>query len=226
VALVPIAARNLQTRLWHRHSRVCQHRSRSTFARLPSGGVSGRGAADIDPRRRELAELDGIPHVYQDYRELMARDDVQIIDCAVDHLHMPARIQMLKDAAKAGKAVLMQSRRRWISKPRRRWFKSPRSMDSVRRQSNLRFDPAIYTTRQFLTPERFGKPAFIQFSNIRTKVLSSISAPTGSFWSGRYTPSTPSGGYRGRPGFGLLHQSQQRIHVPARILQRRRGELL
>ena len=31
---------------------------------------------------------------------------------------------------------------------------------------NLRFDPAIYLTKQFLTPERFGKPGFIQFANI------------------------------------------------------------
>ena len=29
---------------------------------------------------------------------------------------------------------------------------------------NLRFDPAIYLTKQFLAPERFGKPGFIQFA--------------------------------------------------------------
>ena len=60
-------------------------------------------------RRRELATLDGIPHVYADYRELLSRDDVDIIDCAVDHSASgSARVEILKDAAKAGKAVLMQ----------------------------------------------------------------------------------------------------------------------
>src|SRR5271157_917497 len=65
-------------------------------------------AADIRADRRELAKLDGIPHVYEDYRELLRRDDVDLIDCAVHHEAMDARVAILKEAAKAGKAVLMQ----------------------------------------------------------------------------------------------------------------------
>jgi predicted dehydrogenase len=42
-------------------------------------------ASDRKPERRELAKLDGIPHIYEDYREVLRRDDVDIIDCAVDH---------------------------------------------------------------------------------------------------------------------------------------------
>ena len=66
-------------------------------------------AADIAANRRELAKMDGIPHVYEDHRDLLRRDDVQIIDCAVDHhRYSKAGSEILRDAATAGKAVLMQ----------------------------------------------------------------------------------------------------------------------
>ncbi len=124
-------------------------------------------AADIRADRRELAALDGIPHVYEDYRDLLKRDDVDIIDCAVDHSDMAARVQILKDAAKAGKAVMMH-------KPMATDLATAEEMVKIAEDGgipyavnqNLRFDPAIYTTKQFLSPDRFGKPGFIQFSNI------------------------------------------------------------
>lgn len=140
---------------------------------LPAYRLAGYrvvGAADINAGRRELAQKDGIPYVYEDHRELLARDDVAIIDCAVDHLHMKARLQILEDAAKAGKAVLMQ-------KPMAMDIETAEKMVKIAEDhgipyainQNLRFDPAIYTTKQFLAPERFGKPAFIHLANISTE---------------------------------------------------------
>lgn len=127
-------------------------------------------AADIKANRRELAKLDGIPHVYEDYRELLRRDDVDIIDCAVDHStasDMDARIAILKAAAKAGKAVLMQ-------KPMATDLNTAEEMVRIAEEhgiayavnQNLRFDPAIYLTKQFLSPDRFGKPGYIHFANM------------------------------------------------------------
>lgn len=124
-------------------------------------------ASDRKADRRGLAKLDGILHVYEDYRELLRRDDVDIIDCAVHHEAMDARVAILKEAAKAGKAVLMQ-------KPMATDLQTAEEMVRIAEESgipyainqNLRFDPAIYLTKQFLTPERFGKPAYIQFANI------------------------------------------------------------
>jgi predicted dehydrogenase len=123
-------------------------------------------AADVVASRRELAKRDGIPHVYEDYRELLKRDDVDIIDCAVHDSMMDVRVAILKDAAKAGKAVLMQ-------KPMATDLKTAEEMVRIAEEAgipyavnqNLRFDPAIYLSKQFLTPERFGKPAVIQFAN-------------------------------------------------------------
>ncbi len=130
-------------------------------------GYRVAAAADIRGDRRELAALDGIPHVYEDYRDVLKRDDVDIIDCAVDHSDIAARVQILKDAAKAGKAVLMQ-------KPMATDLETAEAMVKIAEDhgipyavnQNLRFDPAIYLTKQFLSADRFGKPGYIQFANI------------------------------------------------------------
>lgn len=137
---------------------------------LPAYRLAGyrvAAAADIRADRRELAKLDGIPQVYEDYRELLQRDDVDIIDCAVDHSDMDARVRILTDSAKAGKAVLMQ-------KPMATDLATAEEMVRIAEDrgipyavnQNLRFDPAIYLTKQFLSPERFGTPGFIHFANI------------------------------------------------------------
>jgi predicted dehydrogenase len=130
-------------------------------------GYRVAAAADIRAERRELAKLDGISAVYEDYRELLRRDDVDVIDCAVDHSCMDDRIAILKEAGKAGKPVLMQ-------KPMATDLKTAEQMVKIAEDAgipfainqNLRFDPAIYLTKQFLTPERFGKPGYIQFANL------------------------------------------------------------
>jgi predicted dehydrogenase len=80
---------------------------------------------------------------------------------------MAARIAILKAAAQAGKAVLMQ-------KPMATDLKTAEQMVKIAEDGgisyavnqNLRFDPAIYLTRQFLSPGRFGKPGYIQFANL------------------------------------------------------------
>ena len=138
---------------------------------LPAYRLAGYrvvAAANAGRERRELARLDGIPHVYEDYRELLQRDDVDIIDCAVDHSPeaMKGRLQILKDAAKAGKAVLMQ-------KPMATDLETAEEMVKIAEDhgipyavnQNLRFDPAIYLTKQFLAAERFGRPGFMHFAN-------------------------------------------------------------
>jgi predicted dehydrogenase len=140
---------------------------------LPAYRLAGyrvAAASSRSPERRELAQRDGIPHVYEDYRELMRRDDVDIIDCAVDHFtdaSIDARKQILREAAKAGKPVLLQ-------KPMAMDLASAEEMVRIAEEGgipfainqNQRFDPAIYLAKQFLTPERFGKPALLHMANL------------------------------------------------------------
>jgi len=140
---------------------------------LPAYRLAGYrvvAASDNRPARRDLARLDGIEQVYEDHRELIARDDVQIIDCALDHCrpqYMDMRMQVMRDAAAAGKPVLMQ-------KPMATSLETAEEMVRIAEDNgipfavnqNLRFDPAIYLAKQFLTPERFGNPGVIQFANL------------------------------------------------------------
>ncbi|MGA1997977.1 MAG: Gfo/Idh/MocA family oxidoreductase [Bryobacteraceae bacterium] len=136
-------------------------------------GYRVAAVADVRADRRRLAELDGIPHVYEDYRELVLRDDVDVIDCTMNHATtagMAARIAVLTAAAKAGKAVLMQ-------KPMATDLKTAEKMVEIAEEGgisfainqNLRFDPAIYLTKQLLGPDSFGGPGFIHFANISTE---------------------------------------------------------
>ncbi len=139
---------------------------------LPAYRLAGYqvvAASDRMPRRRELAVLDGIPHVYDDYRKLLSRDDVDIVDCAVDHQTaemMEARVLILTEAAKAGRAVLMQ-------KPMATDLATAEKMVKIAEDhgipfavnQNMRFDPAIYLAKQLLAPDRFGKAGVIDFAN-------------------------------------------------------------
>ena len=133
-------------------------------------GYRVAAAADVAADRRELAKRDGIPTVYEDYRELLRRDDVDIVDCTVFHSSVDARMAILKGAVKARKAVFMQ-------KPMSVDLPTAEEMVKTAEQGgipfavnqNLRFDPAIYLTKQFLAPERFGKPGVLQFANLSSE---------------------------------------------------------
>lgn len=137
-------------------------------------------AADISAGRRELAKLDGIPAVYEDYRELLQRDDVDIVDCTVFHDFVDTRMSVIRDAAKAGKPVFMQ-------KPLTVDLKTAEEMVKTAEDAgipfavnqNMRFDPAIYLTKQLLAPECFGKPGVIQFANLSFEGPKFAFAPDG-----------------------------------------------
>ncbi|NPV08033.1 MAG: Gfo/Idh/MocA family oxidoreductase [Anaerolineae bacterium] len=62
--------------------------------------------ADVDPdRAQEVAVRFGVPHVYSDYAELLARDDIQAVSvCTPNYLHAEQTIA----AAAAGKHVLCE----------------------------------------------------------------------------------------------------------------------
>ena len=65
----------------------------------PIVAVAGRSKA----RAAAFAQRHGVPDVYDDYREILARSDVDIVDlCVPNHLHRP----MTEQAAAAGKHVV------------------------------------------------------------------------------------------------------------------------
>jgi UDP-N-acetyl-2-amino-2-deoxyglucuronate dehydrogenase len=73
---------------------------------LADEGVHFVAVADTDTdRARELAKRFDVPHVLADYRELLARDDIQVVSvCLPDFLHEEVTLA----AAAAGKHVLCE----------------------------------------------------------------------------------------------------------------------
>jgi len=69
----------------------------------PIPGAELIAVADIDKAEAQrVAELHGIPNVYTDFRELLARDDIEAVDvCLHNNLHMPVTVAALE----AGKHV-------------------------------------------------------------------------------------------------------------------------
>ena len=70
------------------------------------GGVKIVAIADVNENRaRQVAEKHGIQHVHADFRELLARDDLQAVDvCLHNNLHAPVTIAALE----AGKDVFCE----------------------------------------------------------------------------------------------------------------------
>jgi predicted dehydrogenase len=97
---------------------------------------------------------------------------VDIIDCAVPH-HTPAniavRMAIIREAARAGKAVLMQKPLSYDLETAEQMVKIAEDGGiSLAVNQNLRFDPAIYATKQLLSAERFGDPGVMTFANLST----------------------------------------------------------
>src|SRR5690606_32246632 len=75
---------------------------------LAAGILGARLVALADPdeaRVRQLGEELGVLHVYTDWRELLARDDV---DAVVIAAPSPTRAEMVPAAAEAGKAIFCE----------------------------------------------------------------------------------------------------------------------
>src|SRR5436305_890189 len=76
------------------------------YRALQDQGVRMMAVADVseEAARRAASEFD-VPHVYQDYRELLQRDDIQAVSvCTPNFLHLHPTVEALE----AGKHVLVE----------------------------------------------------------------------------------------------------------------------
>jgi len=124
-------------------------------------------AADTDEQCRQQAQSWGVKRVTADYHELLAMDEVQVIDLTVNHKMEDVRLEIIRAAAKAGKAVLVQ-------KPIAMTLSVAEAMVEAAEQGgipfavnqNARYGPACYSVKQLLAPERLGRPAALEIENI------------------------------------------------------------
>ena len=79
------------------------------YKNIPEANIVA--VADLrEDEAQQVAQEFGIPHVYTDYHELLARDDITSVDvCLHNRLHRPVTI----DALQAGKNVYCEKPMSW-----------------------------------------------------------------------------------------------------------------
>lgn len=132
-------------------------------AHLPAYRKAGLNVVAICDVREEAvnetAERWGIEHVYTDYRKLIERSDIQIIDIAIPN---EGRIDIVKEAVAAGKHVLLQ-------KPFAYKYEQGIQMVELAKQAgvklavnqNARYAPFYHLTRNILASGAIGELYFI-----------------------------------------------------------------
>ncbi|MGD9496926.1 MAG: Gfo/Idh/MocA family protein [Armatimonadota bacterium] len=118
---------------------------------------------DIDAARAEdFARRAGITDVYTDYRELLARADLEMVDiCAIDEAHAEIAIAALQ----AGKHAL-------IEKPFAMTVAEGKAIIAAAQASgrlamcaqSLRWDPKLRAAKAIIGSGRIGRPVFVRFS--------------------------------------------------------------
>lgn len=109
-----------------------------------------------------------VGEIIGDWRELIARDDVEVLDCSFGHhpSREARRLEVVEAAAEAGKPLM-------IHKPVATSLALAERMAGVARQArsvlavnqDCRYNPANFATKGLLTPERLGRPRIIEVRN-------------------------------------------------------------
>ncbi len=143
----------------------------ANWAHLPTYEMAGLrvvAAADIDGKARQIAKKKwGIKKVFDDYRKLLQLDEVQLVDVTVHHAMDDLRVQIVKDAADAGKHVLMH-------KPLARSYGRAKEMVDIAGEKGIKFavnqnsrwGPDHFAARNLLREGFIGKPQVVMIQNV------------------------------------------------------------
>lgn len=127
------------------------------------------GAAEVDEGRIGEAVRGGFPaeRIVRDWRELARRDEVVALDCVFGHRRdgLTRRLAVVEEAARQKKHLLLQ-------KPVAHTVAMAEQFARIGREAgihvavnqNCRYQPANYTVKQLLAPERLGRPRLIELS--------------------------------------------------------------
>ncbi|MFP4380101.1 MAG: Gfo/Idh/MocA family protein [Candidatus Sumerlaeia bacterium] len=130
------------------------------------------GAAENNPdavdivKRKRLIDPDAF--FTDDYKKLISRDDVQILDSSFGHKpdKQLKKLELAKLCAEAGKTLLLH-------KPIASTLQVAEDILKVSEDSgvpicvnqNCRYNPAAYTMKELLKPERLGQPLIIELQH-------------------------------------------------------------
>jgi predicted dehydrogenase len=122
-------------------------------------GIAGAeivAVADLNATEAQrVAEMYGVPDVYTDFRELLARDDVQAVDvCLHNNLHMPATVAALE----AGKDVYCEKPMAGTYADALRMFEAARDLGRrLHVQSALVFEQGTQAAKALIDDGALGR---------------------------------------------------------------------
>jgi predicted dehydrogenase len=103
-----------------------------------------------------------------DWRQMVRREDVEVVDCTFGHSpeKLEKRLRVIEACADAGKHLM-------IHKPVAKSLQVAERMKQAAEEGgiwlavnqNCRYNPACYSIKQLLTPERLGRPSIIEVQN-------------------------------------------------------------
>jgi predicted dehydrogenase len=133
-----------------------------------SMGVRVVACADVNEETaKQTAEQFGVPHVYTDYRELLARDDIQAVSvCTPNYLHKQPTI----DALEAGKHVLCEKPLAMNAEEARAMVEaSHRTGKKLQVGLHTRFNSSAQAIKRFIDAGEMGDVYFARAQAIRRR---------------------------------------------------------
>lgn len=135
-----------------------------------SAGFRTVAAAEILPERVAAVSTAGfdVGPVDDDFRKMIERPEVEVVDSCFGHVveRQRRRLELVEACAALGKHVM-------VHKPVASTLSLAEEMAGVARKAGIwlavnqdcRYNPATYTVKQLLSPERLGRPLVIELQN-------------------------------------------------------------
>ena len=136
------------------------------YAEVPEAEIVA--AADIrEDEVKRVAQEFGIPSVYTDYKELLARDDIQSVDvCLHNRLHAPVTIAALQ----AGKNVYCEKPMSWAYGEARAMYDTAQKLGlKLHIQLNTLYGPEARAARRLIDDGHLGQIYYAKSSHYRRR---------------------------------------------------------
>ena len=124
--------------------------------------------ADLrEDEARRVADEYGIPSVYTDYHELLARDDIDSVDvCLHNRLHMPVTV----DALEAGKNVYCEKPMSWTYPEAQTMYDAAqRTGQMLHIQLSTLYSPETRATKKLIDEGHLGQLYYAKSCNYRRR---------------------------------------------------------
>lgn len=136
------------------------------YAKIPEAELVA--AADIrEDELQRVAQEYGIPHTYTDYKQLLARDDIQCVDvCLHNKLHAPVTIATLQ----AGKDVYCEKPMSWVYGEAKAMYDTAQKLGrKLHIQLSTIYSPEARAVRRLIEDGHLGEIYYAKSSHYRRR---------------------------------------------------------